>query len=43
MAAFSSDWGVPITGCVALPDFLGTLELELTKVAIWKKDPHFPD
>lgn len=27
--------GVPITGCVPLPDFLGTLELELTKVNPW--------
>lgn len=33
MAAYCQ--GVPITGCVPLPDYLGTLELELTKVDIW--------
>lgn len=33
MAAYCQ--GVPITGCVPLPDFLGTLKLELTKVDIW--------
>lgn len=27
--------GVPVTGCVTLPDFLGTLQLEQTKVGIW--------
>lgn len=27
--------GMPITGCVTLPDFLRTLELERTKVDIW--------
>lgn len=29
--------GVPITGCVPLPDFLGTLELELTKVILGRR------